>query len=148
MARGDFKVFDYFAYGIGTTRHDLVNDTLKLGMISSVATPSADQAEPKWATYSANEVTTNADYSAGGPTIANSSWSQSSNVSKLDGDDVVISQNSSGSSVIFWGIAYNDSHSSKAGIGFVDMGGPVSQEDGDITVAWNASGILTITVTT
>ena len=148
MARGDLKIFDEFGLNVGSTRHDFPNDTLKLGIITTVAAPAATQAEPKWGTYSGNEVATNAAYSAGGPTIANSSWSQSSNVAKLDGDDVVISQNSSGSTAAAWGIIYNDTHSSDAAIGFVDLGAPVSQVDGDITVSWNASGILTITVTT
>ena len=148
MARGDFKVFDAFAFNVGTTVYDLENDTLNIGIITSAATPAADQAAPQWDTYSGNEVTTNTAYAAGGPALAGVTWTQSSNVGTLDSSAVTISQNSSGSSAAYWGILYDGTHSSDAAIGFIDLGGPVDQTAGDITITPNASGWLTITVTT
>ncbi|NNF97492.1 MAG: hypothetical protein HKM94_11250 [Halobacteria archaeon] len=148
MARGDFKLFDNVCLLIGTTKYDLANDTLKMGIITSAATPVATQADPKWGTYSANEVTTNAAYAAGGPALSSVAFTASSNVATLDSSAITISQNSSGSAACFWGILYDDTHSSDAALGFVDLGGPVDQTAGDITITPNASGWLTITVTT
>jgi len=148
MARGDFKLFDQFCLQIGQSIHDLSTDTINLGIVTSAVTPAATQSDPKWGTYSAEEISTNSAYSAGGPAVPSMTFTQSSNVATLDSSDITISQNSSGSAAAYWGIFYNGSHSSDQAIGFLDLGGPVDQTAGDITITPNSSGWATITVTT
>ena len=58
----------------------------------------------------------------------------------------MISQNASGFTDGYWGILYNDTNGTDMAICFIDLGGPVSEVDGDITISWNASGIQTVTV--
>lgn len=45
----------------------------------------------------------------------------------------------------YWGIIYNFTDAGKDAIAFVDLGGPVDMQAGDLTITWNASGIFTIT---
>ena len=83
MARGDFKLFDQFGRDAGSALHDFSTHTLTMGVITSAATPQATQSDPKWGTYSANEITTNSAYSAGGANLSSVAWTVSSNVATL-----------------------------------------------------------------
>jgi hypothetical protein len=147
MARGDFTIFEEFADQLGEEKHNFASDTLKLGIIDNVATPTAADATPTWSDYSANEVSTAGGYTANGETLANVSWSEAAGVGTLDADDVELAQNGSGFTDGYWGIVYNDSEATDMAIGFVDLGGPVSEQDGPVNIRWNASGLFTVTVT-
>ena len=48
MATGDFTIFEEFADQLGMELHDFDNDTLKLGLIDNVVTPTAADATPRW----------------------------------------------------------------------------------------------------
>lgn len=146
MATGDVTIFEEFAENIGGSDHNFSSDTLKLGLIDNTAAPTAADATPAWSDYSANEVSTAGGYTANGETLANVSWSEASGVATLDADNVSLSQNGSGFTDAYWGIIYNDTHASDAAIGFVELGGPVSEQAGPVAINWNASGILTVTV--
>lgn len=146
MARGDFTVFEEFAANIGDGEHDLSADTLKLGLIDNSLAPTAADASPAWGDYSANEVSTAGGYTANGETLTTVTYTEADGVATLDADDVDLVQNGSGFTDAYYGILYNDTNASDAAIGFVDLGGPVSEQDGPISIAWNASGILTVTV--
>ncbi len=65
----------------------------------------------------------------------------------LDGDNVSLSQDGSGFTDAYWGIIYSDTSATDRAIAYVDLGGPVSEQAGPVAVNWNASGILTVTVT-
>ena len=146
MARGDLTTFEEYAKQIGDGEHDFQTDVLKLGIVDSTITPTAGDTTPTWTDYSANEVSTAGGYTAGGITLSSVTYTETGGVATLDAADVVISQNASGFTDGYWGILYNDTNATDAAICFIDLGGPVSEVDGDITISWNASGIQTVTV--
>jgi len=146
MARGDFTIFEEFAEQIGEEKHNFASDVLKLGIVDNTLTPLANIATPTWSDYSANEVSTAGNYTANGETVGSITFTEAAGVATLDGADVVISQDGSGFTDGYWGILYNDTEATDMAIGFVELDGPVSEQDGDVTISWNASGILTVTV--
>jgi len=152
MARGDFTLFEEFVDQLGMELHDFDNDTIKLALIDNVVTPTAADATPMWGAgsgvdYDGNEVSTAGGYTANGETVA-VTWTEAGGTATLDDDtgDISLSQDGSGFTDAYYGILYNDSAASKNAIGFLDLGGPVSEQDGPITITWNASGILTVAV--
>jgi len=147
MARGAFTLFEEFALTIGLEGHQLETDVIKLGIIDNVVTPAADDATPAWGDYSANEVTNAGGYTSGGETITNNTYTEAGGVGTFDGDDVALDQDGSGFTDGYWGILYNETNADNAAIGFVDLGGAVSEQAGPISITWNASGIFTLTIT-
>ncbi len=147
MARGDLVVFEEFALNIGLEIFQLETDVLKMGIVDATITPAAGDATPTWGDYSANEVSTGGGYPAGGEVIANNTYTEAAGVGTLNGDDISIVQNASGFTDGYWGIIYSDTAAADNAIGFLDLGGPVSEVAGPITVTWDASGITTVTVT-
>lgn len=150
MARGEFTLFEEFATDFSNALHNLKEThVLKLGLVDDTITPLATIESPTWGDYSANEVATTGNYTADGETLTFSvatRWAEADGVGTLDADDLTISQDGSGFTDAHWGILYNDTAASDQAIGFLDLGGPVSEQDGDVTISWNASGILTVTI--
>jgi len=149
VAKGDLTVFEEFAKDIGLKLHQLDTDTHKLGLISTAASTGAvvaSNASPTWSDFSGAEVS-GSGYSAGGATVASTALTEAAGVATFDGSDVTWSQNASGFVNGRSAILYSSTASASNAICYVDLGSSnVSLVDGDITVAWNASGILTITV--
>lgn len=147
MARGDFTVFEEFAVQLGQELHNFASDTLKLGLIDNTAAPTAADATPAWADYSANEVGTGGGYPANGISLSGVTWTEAGGVATLDDTgNISLSQNASGFTDAYWGILYNDTAAGDQAIGFLDLGGPVSEVTGPIAITWAAGGIVTITV--
>jgi len=146
MAAGDFTLFEEFADQIGEEGHKFDTDTLKLGIVDDTITPTAADATPTWSDYSANEVSTAGGYTANGVTLSSVTWTESGGVATLDAADVSITQNASGFTDAYWAILYNDTNAADMAIGFLEMGGPVSEAAGPVAINWNANGILTVTV--
>ena len=148
MARNDWVTFEEFSLDLANGVHDLGSDTFKVALIDNTATePAAATATPEWAAdFEGNEVS-GTGYTAGGATQSGTSSAEADGVTTFDDTgNVTWSQNGAGPTNIYWAILYNDSAASKECVGFLDMGGPVSLVDGDVSITWNASGILTITV--
>jgi hypothetical protein len=152
MAKGDFTLFNSFAQNIADKVHDIKDtNVLKLGLITDAITPTADYGNPYWTSYLGEEEVTGAGYgyASGGHVLtwdAATRWALVSGVGTLDADDITFAQNASGFTDARWGILYDDTATSDPAIGFLDLGGDVSQVTGAVTIAWSASGILTITV--
>ena len=150
MARGDFTVFEEFVLALGSKEHNIgATDVLKLGIVTNVVTPTAADATPTWADYSANDVSAAGGYVADGLTLTFTGvtrWEEAAGTATLDADDISLSQNGSGFTDAYWGILYNSSSTGNQAIGFLDLGGPVSEQAGPVNINWNASGILTIAV--
>ena len=149
MATGDFVIFNAFLNDIATEGHNLDSDNLKLGIVDNSSPPTASSATPNWGAHSANEVTAAGNYTADGVALA-SSWidAVTATAATLDASDITISQDATnGFTNAYWGVLYNDSHATDAAIGYVDLGGPVSEQDGDVKIQWNASGILKLSKT-
>ncbi len=146
MARGDVTLFEEFAADIGAEKFNFDSDTFKLGIVDDTLAPTAADASPTWGDYSANEVSTAGGYTANGETIGSTSYSEADGVATFDGDNVTLTQDASGFTDGYWGIIYDDDEAGDAAIGFVDLGGPVSEQAGPIAINWNASGIFTVTI--
>lgn len=147
MATGDFTVFEEFADQIGEEGHKLDTDTLKLGLVDDTLTPTAADATPTWADYSANDVSPAGGYTADGITLSGVTWTEAAGVATLDDTgNISLAQNASGFTDARWGILYNDTNAGKMAIGFLDLGAAVSEVAGPVAINWGASGILTITV--
>lgn len=146
MAAGDLTVFEEFALALGDEVHDFAADTFKLGLVTSSSTPTASDATPTWSDYVANEVGTGGGYPANGITLGSVTFSEAGGVATFDAANITITQDGSGFTDARWGILYNDDAASDQAIAFLDLGGDVSEQAGDITITWNASGIFTITV--
>lgn len=152
MARGDFTVFEEFSLQLGQELHTLASDTLRLALIDNVVTPTAADATPAWGAtsgvdYDGNEVATTGGYTATGIALTGVTFTEAAGVATLDDTaNISLAQNGSGFTNAYWGILYNDSATNNNAIGFLDLGGPVSEQAGPVNINWNASGILTITV--
>lgn len=146
MARGDLTVFEEFAKTIGEKKVAIGADTFKLALIDDTTAPTAADATPTWADYSGNEVS-GTGYTAGGASLSGVTWTEAGGVATFDDTgNVTWSQNGAGPTDIYYAILYSDTSTNDDAVCFVDMGGPVSLVDGDVSVTWNASGILTVTV--
>lgn len=153
MARGDFLLFDEFAAQVGLGKHDLATGVLKMALITNAVTPAVGDATPQWGAgsgvdYDGSEVAVTGGYSAGGFTVATPAYTEVAGVATLDDDgtNLALVQDAGGFTDAYWAILYNDSATDKDCIGFVDMGGPVSEVAGPIAINFNIGGILTVTV--
>jgi hypothetical protein len=150
MARGDFLVFNEFANSLAEKKVNLETDTIKIALITNGVTPTANDATPAWGAssgvdYDGNEVSTAGGYTAGGLAVANPVTTRSGATTTFDADDpATIVQDAGGFTNAYWGILYSDTATNKEAIGFLDLGGPVSEVAGPIAIAWNASGICTL----
>jgi hypothetical protein len=146
MATGDVTIFEEVSEMIGEETFNFESDTLKLGLIDNTTPPTAADATPRWADYSGNEVSTAGGYTANGETLASVTYTEADGVATLDADNVSLSQDGSGFTDAYWGIIYDDTATNDEAIGFVELGGPVSEQAGPVAINWNASGIMTVTV--
>lgn len=150
MAQGDITVFAQAKLDIGLKVHQLETDTIKLGLITSGVTPTETTSDPRWGSggstnLSSSQVTPGGNYSSGGPTIANNTYTLNSATTTFDGDNISIAQNASNPTNARWGIIYNDTAAGKQALAFVDLGGATDLTAGDFSITWNASGIFTLT---
>ena len=148
MAKGDLAIFEEFSAQVGLSKHELNANTLKLMLISTAAASvAASEAAPTYTTYSGAEMSSGNGYTTTGDTVASTSYAEAAGVGTLDGNDVTWSQNASGFTTARTAILYNSTHASSVAICAIDLGSTnVSLVDGDVTVSWHSSGVLTITV--
>ena len=154
MAVGDLTLFEEWLVDDGEGDvHDYEVDVFKMALITNGVTPTAADATPMWSVgsgvdYDGNEVGTGgAVYVAGGLTLANPSYVEAAGVATFDADDpAVITQDAAGFNNAYWAIIYNDTATNINAIAFIELGGPVSQVAGPVTITLNASGIFTKTI--
>jgi hypothetical protein len=150
MARGDFTLFNELSVSLAEKKIDLETDTIKLALITNGVTPTANDADPQWGVgsgvdYDGNEVSTGGGYPAGGLACANPAFVRSGDTGTFDADDPsALAQNGSGFTNAYYGILYSDTATNKEAIGFLDLGGPISEQDGPIDIDWHADGIIDI----
>jgi hypothetical protein len=155
MAKGDFTIFEEAVSDLANLKHNLKEThVFKLALITSVVTPTAADATPAWAEgsgvdYDGNEVGTGGNYTANGHTLTYTGgvtrWAEAGGVGTFDADDISFAQSATGFTNARWGILYNDTIEGKLALGFLDLGGDVSEVDGPVAISWNAAGVLTIT---
>lgn len=148
MARNDWVTFNGAGEDISNGVHNLGSNTFSVRLITNAATiPAVDTATPRWADFSANECTQGGGYTTGGIVLTGVTNVLTGAVTKFDSTMEPTWTATAGSPEdIYYCVLVNDSATNDECLGFLDMGGPVSMIAGDVSVAFNASGILTTTV--
>lgn len=148
------KIFTAFITDVmnNTTAMDMNSDTLKVALYGNTGTPSQTVASANTA-YNAGEwvtsnETSNGGWSAGGLSLASVTSTFSSNVYTLDAAD---SANGSAATISDTRgcLIYDDTITTPVadqGICYLAFGGQQSVTSGTLTVQYNASGILTLTL--
>lgn len=148
MAAGDIVVFDQFIVDMANGVHTLSSDTIKIAFVSNAVTPATTTADPRWGAGGSTNLSTDeqsgGNFTAGGTALASVTSALATGAYKFDAaDPATFSQNASNPTSIYHAIIYNDTATGKNAICAIDMGGPVSGVTGDVTVTFNASGIIT-----
>ena len=148
MARNAAVIFEEFVKDVYDGIHgDLSAATIKVMLVDATITPTAADATPRYADYSANECSAAGGYTTGGITLSGVTTSYAGGVLKFDDTgNVALSLDGGGFEDAYWAIMYNDDAAADQAIGFIDLGGPVSERTGPFTITWSASGIFTDTV--
>lgn len=146
MARGDLTLFQEFEEY--AQENFAGTDVIKCAILDDTVTPTAADATPSLDDYT--EVGTAGSYTAGGVSLG--TWAdfitQSGAVTKYDSaTDPSWTQDASNDVDAYWALIYNSTDANHRAIGFVDLGGPVDMTAGPLSIAWNAGGILTSTIT-
>lgn len=153
MANGDIRWFAQGLLDLGNKIHDLDSDDLRVGFITSAATPALGDAAPHWGgtgttNFNTSEVTgTGGNYPAEGYVLVSVSWSLVSNVPTLRATDISIAQHASNPTDARWGIVYNNTDANKRAIGFLDFGSVRDLTSGAFTFNFGGSGTDLLTLT-
>ena len=123
---------------------NLVADTIKVALLTSSWTPSVS-ANAHWSDISANEVT-GTGYVAGGATLGSKSVTFSGATTTFTAANTTWA---SSTITARYAAIYKSTgtSSTSALIGYIDFGSNQSSSGGNFTIAWNASGILTLPIT-
>jgi len=128
MSRGTATMFDEFLLDALSKLHDISTETIRIGIVDATITPAADDGSPRWGDYSANEVTDAGGYPPGGLTLTTVVLSVIAGVVTLTSDDASIPMDALGFINGHWGIIYNDDATNDEALGYIDLGGPVSEQ--------------------
>ena len=144
MARGDLVIFQE-AMAKMLDGDWASSDHFSLAILDDTTTPAADDSTPTLGDYT--EVGTGGTYSAGGTDLGTLATlvTQSAGTMKFDSDtNPTWAQDGSNDTDAYWGLIYNSTDAGNDALGYIDLGGPVDMQAGDLTVTWDASGIFTI----
>lgn len=148
MARGDLKWFNSALLALGSKKIDLTSDTLKVGIVTGAVALTVNTPDPRWGAgggtdLSANQVPLGAAYT-GPVALSGVTWALVSNVPTLRAGVVTIPQDGvngvgAGFSTGHYAVIYDDTATGKPALGFVDLGGPLGNVTGPLTLDWNGA---------
>lgn len=130
--------------GVANTPVDFDSDTLKIALVTSAYTPDASTHD-LFDDVNANEVSGN-NYTPGGETLADVTVTESSGTVKFDNtNDITWSQDGSGFTNARYAILYKETGSASTSplIAYADLGGDKGNQAGDLTLEFDAAGIIT-----
>lgn len=152
MAAGDIHWFNQALLDAGNKIFNLSSDVLKVGLITSAATPANSTAAPHWGgtgttNFATNQVATGGTSYTGPKTLASVTWTLVSGVATLRATDISLAQDASGFTNARWGIIYDDTDANKRALGYIDLGSDRSIVTGPLTIDFGGAGtdILTLT---
>lgn len=127
MALGQVKFFTQFKVDLGKEIHNLDTHVFRAGLITDAVTPAENDPAPHWGgtgttNYASSQVTPGGNYSSGGPTLSNVSYSDDGGVIHWRGSKIAIAQNPSNPTNARWIILYNNTDSNKRAVAFIDLG--------------------------
>jgi len=154
MATGDVKWFIQAEHDLGNKIHDLDNDDIRMGIVTTTTVPVIGTAAPHWGgsgttNFATNQVGTGGTSYTGPIVLTSEAWAVSSPNATFDAADISLAQDASGFTNGAYGIIYNNTDANKRCLGFVEISaaGTASLVTGSLTITWNASGILRATAT-
>jgi hypothetical protein len=157
MARGDIHWFNSSGLNGFKKAFDLSADVVKIGIINGANIPTVNTPNPAWGAngstnFSLDEVVHNGAAYVGPITMNSVTFTQVANIPTFAANSVVIAQDlASGFTNGNFGVMYSDTHANKLCFAFLDLGGPVGNQNGPININWNSSAvsgpILTTTAT-
>ena len=137
-AFGASGVYDGFYHDLFAKAVDMDSDTIKIGLLDDSHTFTA--ANDTWADVSANEVSATG-YTAGGGTLDSPSITEGATF-KWDADDETWTI--TGSMTAYHAVVYDTTNADSLICSF-DFGGAKTATNGNFTVSFSASGIITMT---
>jgi hypothetical protein len=133
-------VYNQLKYDMGVGNVDLASDTINCALLANTYTPDPD--DDTWADVSSHEVS-GTGYNAGGEALSGKSVTKddTSDLMKFDATDVTWSSSTiTARHAVLYDVTNADSL-----VCVLDFGSDQSSSNGDFTIQWNASGILTLT---
>ena len=142
------KAYPMLADSLAQKKVDIDSDTLKVMLMSAYTYAATHQYVA--AVKAAGTESSGTGYTAGGATLGSVTWTRSGDVYTLDAADT--SWNATGGSLAAkYAVIYDSTPGSDATnpvIGYVNLdgaAGTLTATDANFSIAWNASGILTVT---
>lgn len=120
-----------------------LNDTIKVMLVGTAYTP--DRAVHEFKSQVTNEIT-GTGYSAGGVALTSKTSSVDSltGILTLDAADTVWINTTLNN--FRYAVLYDDSHSSDALLGYLDLGVATSTLSQNLAIEWNAQGIFSVAI--
>ena len=134
-------IYNTFKVYLGDGTFDMDGDVFKIALLGSGYTPNA--AHTVFADVSANEVT-GTGYTAGGATLANTSWVPVAGTTTFDADDATWT---GATFTARYAVLYKSGTANSIVNPLVkvfDFGSDKSCSNGPFTITFNAAGILTL----
>jgi hypothetical protein len=141
MAKGDAFLFQETQLRMGDGELILSTDTLKAVILNNDNPPAPDDVTPTYSDYSADEVSAAGNYITGGITLTTVTWLMASGIAVLSADDVAVLEHASGFLDGYWCLIVDTTATGSPALGAIDMGGPESEQAGDVTVEF-AGGVV------
>lgn len=141
MARGDLTVFNEAKQNISELFNLSTTTDFSIMLINNTTVPTAADATPDSSDYT--ECSAGGGYSSGGIALT-TSWTESSGTVTFDisGSDPSWTAAAGSPTDIYYAIFYSETAVGEDALLFIDMGGPVSLVDGDVSINVNASGLF------
>jgi hypothetical protein len=143
MAAGDVFWFDQGIYRLMRGEIDLDAGSIKLGIITSAATPAKTTADPRWGAGGSTNFSTNQVATGGTSYTAPISLASPSIVVVTPdvffrANVITLAQDASGFTNGRWGIGFQDDANDYA-IFYVDLGSDRSLVAGQVQIDWNGA---------
>ena len=149
MARGDLKTFDYYPYNAGLKLYNNSTDTFKMAIITEqFSAVNVAFVDPTLSDYT--DAAAGGNYTAGGNALPGNAWTISAAVSKLDFTDFAIAKDAGNPTTGKTALIINFTGGVRV-IHAIDLTTDgttaVDLVNNDLSIAFNADGTFTATVT-
>lgn len=132
--------FEAFSEDVCEKVHNFASDTLKVALTNTAPTAATDHQ-----LSDITQIAAGNGYTTGGTAVTNTTCTEASGTTTVDGDDVVFTASGGAMANFRYIVLYNDTATNDELIMYADYGSTVSLADTEtFTVAWNASGIFTL----
>jgi hypothetical protein len=143
MAAGDIFWFDAGLNRLMRGEIDFDGGAVKIGLITSAATPAKTTADPRWGAggstnFSTNQVGTGGTSYTGPVTLASPSVAVATPDVFFRANIVTLAQDASGFTNARWGILFQDDANDYA-VAYVDLGSDRSLVAGQVQIDWNGA---------